>query len=152
VPGNHDKDKKRALEIFDCEEGCHDFKGYQIISFADSYGSDQKSSRNWEDMKCFFDKASDKGMRIVLQHPVIFPNVEDDYPYNIEEKGKIKSFYADNGVKLSLSGHFHRGIAPIVENGVCYITCGAMCEHPFRFSILTLDGDKFKYEPFALEI
>jgi histidinol phosphatase-like PHP family hydrolase len=62
------------------------------------------------------------------------------------------SAYAKAGAMLSLSAHYHPG-QPLSEvDGVRYWTCPALCESPFRYGLIHLDGTDTRVESRALRL
>ncbi len=140
VPGNHDGDPQRLLELFEHRCGLHKIGAYRFITFADSYVNDQICTRSQADRRLLMDEAENDGPPIiVLQHnpmnPVI---VRDEYPYMLTNRTEVMADYAEAGVVLSISGHYHTGQALNVADGVRYFTAPAVCEAPFRYAMITL--------------
>jgi len=139
APGNHDSNAEQILDIFECRENIIEVNGYQLVRFTDKYLSNDICIRNYDEMKKTFAKLNKNEPIIALQHNPILPKIESTYPYNIIDYEKIIDFYSHQNVLLSLSGHFHLGIQPIIENGVEYITVAALCEFPYNYSIITFE-------------
>ena len=51
---------------------------------------------------------------------------------------------------LSISGHYHPGVAPIESDGVSYLVGRAFCEAPYGYAIITLEGRAFRVEQYDL--
>lgn len=143
VPGNHDCSKDLMFEIFGDKEGVHEVKGHTFVSFADKYNEDNTASRDFTTMKKFFEDAGGDDPIIVLQHNPVYPIIEKDYPYNINDKDMIMNEYTDRQVLLSVSGHAHWGIDVLKKEGVSYFTCPALCEEPFRYVTAEFEQDRF---------
>ncbi len=140
VPGNHDGDPQRLLDIFEHRCGLHKIGPYRFITFADSYVNDRICTRNEADRRLMMDESAQAGPPIiVLQHnpmnPVI---VKDEYPFMLTNRTEVMADYAEAGVVLSISGHYHTGQALNVADGVRYFTAPAVCEAPFRYAMITL--------------
>lgn len=140
VPGNHDGDSGIVAQIFDCRLGIHELGGYALVIFADQYDAEDVCTRPAEAMK-LLESARARGKPvIVLQHPPVIPRIESDYPYTISGAEEIAAGYAAAGVTLSVSGHYHEGLGPHQAGGVTYLTCPVLCEAPFRYARVRLEG------------
>jgi histidinol phosphatase-like PHP family hydrolase len=82
------------------------------------------------------------GPLLALQHNPIHPVIEADYPYMPANREQIMACYERSGVSLSLSGHYHRGREPVEHNGVTYVTLGALCEGPYPYGLVAMEGDR----------
>lgn len=152
VPGNHDTDAELLLKVFNDYEGLHEINGCQIITFADVYQKGDVSARSMEKMKEFFSKADPNKPVIVIQHSPIYPFIESPYPYNLKNTDEIMHYYTEKGVLLSVSGHAHWGIPAQIKDHVGYLTCPALCEEPFRYTIITVNGNDFDLKENALSV
>lgn len=150
VPGNHDRDANTLLKAFGDKVGVHDIRGYRLYTFADPYAPDDSTTRPDADINTFEKKAAGRNV-IALQHNPIYPDVPPEqaavYPYMPINKQAIMASYEHANVILSLSGHYHEGMAPAERNGVHYLTCGSLTESPFVFNIVTLRGRQVAVEP-----
>ncbi len=152
VPGNHDGDAERLLRIFGDKAGLHELKGCQVLTFADRYGPDERAnrSRGGLALAARTRKEHPGGPIVVFQHSPIHPPIESSYPYNLGNRDEVMAAYAEAGVALSVSGHYHAGQPLTYVGGVGYVTCPALCEAPFRFLRLTLRGREFSVEEVSL--
>ncbi len=151
VPGNHDKSAETVFEIFDDHEGMHEVKGYQIITFADEYFEGDIAVRSIDKMESIFSKIDLEKPVIALQHNPIHPYIDSPYPYNLNNADVVADYYSKKGVALSVSGHAHWGIKPAVRDNVGYLTCPALCEEPFRYAIITMEGRNYDIETYSLK-
>ena len=60
--------------------------------------------------------------------------------------------YAEGGVTLSLSGHYHPGQPALSANGTTYVTCPALCESPCRFLVVRVRDGAFEVDRHALKM
>ncbi|MBM3499063.1 MAG: hypothetical protein FJX74_10385 [Armatimonadetes bacterium] len=143
VPGNHDGPTERVLRLFGDAPGVHRVAGYQLITFADAYAPDDRAARLPADLHLLAEAAADRPDEpiVALQHSPIHPSIAGEYPYNLTNAGEVMAAYRQAGVRLSLSAHYHPGLAPQPVDGVWYATCPALCEAPWRFIRVSLDGD-----------
>ena len=137
VPGNHDGDPQTYLDIFGDYEGVHEIKGYKVVSFVDSYKDNDRCQRELAKME-ILEQLDQGDPIIVVQHNPVYPAIESPYPYNLTNARQVAKLYAKHGVILSISGHYHPGISLVIQDGVGYITCPAICEEPHPYAIVTL--------------
>jgi histidinol phosphatase-like PHP family hydrolase len=152
VPGNHDGDAERLLRIFGDCPGMHELRGYQLVTFADRYDADDRANRSREGHALLAQTRAEhpESPIIAFQHSPIHPPIESSYPHNLGCPEEVMAGYAQAGVLLSVSGHYHAG-QPLSEvDGVGYVTCAALCEAPFRFLRLRLRGHEFSVEEVSL--
>ncbi|MEI6602030.1 MAG: metallophosphoesterase [Clostridia bacterium] len=140
--GNHDTFPAEILTLFDDFEGLHTIKGYQFINFNDTYLADNTCTRDTSKQKRFLGEVNPALPLIVLQHNLVYPEVNESYPYGFLNSNEILEAYEQAGVLLSISGHFHPGIAPKQFRGIHFVTCPALCERPYQYAILTFDESR----------
>ena len=144
--GNHDLPANRFNTLFQTPPGLYEFGGYGFVIQEDEYNEDGTSFRPEPALERFLslrEKNPDLPL-VVLQHPPIFPEIHSDYPYLPINAQRIKKCYEEAGVLLSLSGHYHDGQPMRRQDGVAYYTVPALCKAPFRFSVITLEGEKIE--------
>lgn len=160
VSGNHDGDPIRYKNCFGCEAGLHKIGGYGFLVFNDSVGEGDVTTRSDDDLLLPARVAAENPdlPLVVLQHNPVHPEIEDSsYPYMLTNNESVLSGYADAGVILSLSGHYHAGqpahkVGEMTGTEACLTvnqhsdadmtvyTVPALCEDPFRFAHVTLKG------------
>lgn len=141
VMGNHDIGSDKISEIFKNTAPLH-YREYIFYPFNDEYKDDDRCYREKEEIEKFINfcrNNRDKKI-ITVQHNVVYPKIESDYPYNIENSEKILEIYRKCNVILSISGHYHKGVEETEYNGIYFITLPALCESPFSYYIIELDG------------
>ena len=77
---------------------------------------------------------------IALQHHPHDPVIQRGYPYHLANREAVMASYREAGVALSLSGHYHAGQPAHAVDGVTYATVPALCEAPFRFQHIRMEG------------
>ncbi len=158
VPGNHDGDPERLLAIFKNEPGLHEVSisgcvSYRIVTFADHYTEDNYCTRSSRDREFLLRLAEREGPPIiVIQHGCIYPHIESDYPFRLTNSEQLMQDYAQAGVLLSISGHYHVGQPMSIAGGVRYFTASALCSAPFQYTIVTLSGENVAIEQYRLMI
>lgn len=152
VPGNHDGDPDRVLSIFSDAPGPHEVRGACVFTFSDQWDSKDVCHRREEEMQALAQECQPRRSVIVAQHNPIHPPIESSYPYMIAGSPGIRQRYDDLGVRVSLSGHYHPGQG-LSSSGSCrFITCPALCEPPFRFLRVRMQGKDISVETFSLEM
>ncbi len=138
--GNHDKNPEKFYEIFGEESRYFLYDNFLFYVFCDRYYEKDVAIRGdeeWENFKKIVKKNPDKKV-IVIQHNVIYPEIESSYPYNLTDFSKVHSLYKQNNVFLSISGHYHKGIDVLNKDGIYYFTLPAICEEPFKYFLIEL--------------
>jgi histidinol phosphatase-like PHP family hydrolase/predicted phosphodiesterase len=154
LPGNHDGDASRFASTFACDPGLHEICGYGFLVFHDQVGEGDVTTRPAEELALPQKvRALHPDMPLVaLQHNPLHPNIESTYPYMPTNTAEILETYATADVTLSLSGHYHPGqAAHRVNKTTCY-TVPALCEAPFRFAHVRLDGRQATVVEHALRL
>lgn len=144
VSGNHDGNGEKFFSVFGKSEKVHFIKDFIFYSFADSYGEGDVCTRSQKDMEEFVStlkKYPDKRV-IVLQHNPVYPIIESSYPYNLKNAEFVHQSYRENGVFLSLSAHYHQGQEISCKDDIYYLTVPALCEEPFRYVMIEIEGKK----------
>jgi predicted MPP superfamily phosphohydrolase len=152
VPGNHDGHFERFARILDCGPGMHEIGGYGFLLFHDRVGKGDVTTRPPEGLR-FLGKVASERPRlplVALQHNPLHPDIESDYPYMLTNRREVLSGYDETGVIMSLSGHYHAGQpAHRLDNVIC-CTVPAVCEPPFRFAHVRLEGRRVEIKELAL--
>jgi histidinol phosphatase-like PHP family hydrolase len=152
VPGNHDPDPETFNAFFNTSPGFHEIGGYGFITYNDTYNDAHECSRSdaaIEETKAL--AHAHPGMPLIaLQHCPIYPPIDSHYPYRPTNVAEIMDAFQKAGVVLSLSGHYHKGQKARAHEGVLYHTVPALCEQPFRFSLIRLNGARAEVEELSL--
>jgi len=150
VPGNHDGPAERALTVLGGQAGLHEIGGYRFVVFADAYDGDL-AARGPAGRDLLIRLARPGGgLLVVCQHNPMDPVIEEDYPYMLTDRPDVMQDYAEAGVLLSLSGHYHPGQPLHQTEGVWYFTAPALCEPPFPYSRVVLDSRRVAVEQVRL--
>lgn len=145
VRGNHDAPEELFQNMFADEMQPITAGGYRLLGFSDCYRPGVPGQRDWKQMEAMFAAAPPEQPVIVFQHSPIYPPVEDEYPYNLAEAEQMMRFYEEHHVVLSVSGHLHCGMPPEQRGGVMYLTGAALCETPFYYAMIQLEGETVTY-------
>jgi histidinol phosphatase-like PHP family hydrolase len=144
LPGNHDGDPDAFYSEFERPRETIDIRGVRLLAFtADRDEPDCNASRTRRDIERFrVAREGFAGPIVALQHVCLAPPEIADTPYNYVNAAEIAAAMEHAGVALSISGHYHEGGADLRRNGVTYVNAPALCEAPFRYAIITLDGPR----------
>lgn len=147
VFGNHDVKADLLFEVFDQRPGTFEICGYRFVTFADRYAEDAACTRSEMDRRrCRRLAREGSNPIVVLQHNPMNPPIAADYPYMLTNRDEVMRDYAEAGVMLAMSGHYHQGQAPSLADGVQYFTAPALCETPYRYALVTLQGQEATVE------
>jgi histidinol phosphatase-like PHP family hydrolase len=154
VPGNHDGDPAPVARVFDCPAGVHVVGDYAFLLFHERRVAGEVFERPAEQLAWPAAAAAAHPDRplVALQHHPFAPGIVSDYPYYLANREEVMRGYAAAGVWLSLSGHFHAGQPEHVEGGVTYRTAPALCEAPYRFLHVRLEGRAATVTAHALRV
>jgi histidinol phosphatase-like PHP family hydrolase len=154
VPGNHDMDPARYAQAFCCEPGLHRLGDYVFLVFHDERQEGEQFRRPADQLDLPARAAATyPGLPIIaLQHHPHTPHLAGDYPYHLTNRDEVMASYRAAGVCLSLSGHYHAGQPPHNVDGVTYVTTPALCEAPFPFHLIRLDGQQIQVQDHALRL
>ena len=153
VPGNHDGDPGRFAAVFGERPGVREMGGYRFVTFFDAYDARDRCSRSEADRERLRRLASEPGGPIVaLQHNPLHPPIVSDYPYLPTNAAEVVRDYAEAGVLLSVSGHYHAGQAPAPHGDTHYVTAPGLCEGSLPYTLVTLEGRKVSVETRGLRM
>lgn len=153
IPGNHDSDRELYEEFFPVGAEFFDIKGFRFVPFVDIDLDDCNSQRCAADIERMKRLRKDHaGPIVTMQHVSLFPPGATDSPYNLTNAEEIISVMEDQGVFLSISGHYHEGFDLVRRNGVGFITATAFCEEPFGFMVIETDGSEIDVTRHQLQI
>jgi hypothetical protein len=119
-----------------------DCGGARFIPFVDREEPGYNASRSSVDLERLRQAAAGlKGLGVALQHTSLFPPGACDCPFNYTNAGDVIAAMKEAGVRLSLSGHFHAGF-DVERDGIRYVTAPALCESPFAFLEIRIEGGR----------
>jgi len=154
VPGNHDDDHEAFARVFGCEAGVHLVGDYGFLLFHDRRVDGEVFRRPADQLELPRRAAAMYPGRplIALQHHPHDPLIAADYPYHLANREAVMDGYREAGVCLSLSGHLHAGQPAHLVDGVTYATAPALCEAPYRFLHVRLEGRQASIQEHALRL
>lgn len=142
LPGNHDPDPERFYRIFMRPAAITEVNGVRLIAFPDDRKEPGHNACRSREQTSLFQQAryAFNGSIVSLQHVPLFPPGELDCPYNYSNAEEIIDAMRDNGVTLSLSGHYHPGFPAKQYGDTTFLAAPAACEAPFRFLVIDIDS------------
>lgn len=147
IPGNHDGDPDAFYTVFDRPDAIVDVAGLRVLPFVDSEEPGYNASRRPEDIERLRQaRRGYQGELVALQHVCLFPPEAAAAPYNYLNVPEIIEAMHEARVVLSLSGHHHPGAAVLRHERIAFVTAPALCESPFPFLVVTLEGDHVAVE------
>ena len=142
IPGNHDTDVMQFYRVFDRPDDTVDLAGIRFLPFIDKDEPRCWASRSTRDIERI--KAARNGyggMIVSLQHVCLAPPSEEKRPpYNYTNATDVIAAMKEARVTLSISGHHHPGGHDILDEPVTFVTAPGLCESPFPFLEITVDG------------
>ena len=142
IPGNHDKDPNAFYRVFDRPKDIEDIAGIRFLPFLDEETPGCNARRSDHDLERIRLAREDyNGPIISLQHVCLHPPGAGETPYNYTNADAVIRAMQDAGVMLSISGHHHDGAPTVESGGVTFVNAPGLCEAPFRFLEVTLDGE-----------
>jgi Icc protein len=117
--------------------------GHRVVSFLDDEGEGNVPLRTGSERRRFTDVLADEASppQIHVQHYVVWPERNEGYPHTYGDGAEMRDAIIAGGVvRLVLSGHYHRGVAPLFDKGVTFVTVPAFCEFPHPFWVYDLSA------------
>ncbi len=140
LPGNHDL-PDALWKVFDPAANILEVGGALFARFCDYEHEGHRPRRFHPERDRWEHLLKQKGLpQVHIQHYVITPALNAGYPHTYEEGEELaRRTNASGCVKLSLSGHYHRGTPLINYGNTTFATTPAFCEAPFSWRIYDLD-------------
>ncbi len=143
LPGNHDGDPDLFYREFSRPPEWLDVAGVRLLPFLDAEAPGwcaQRSAADLERMTAA--RAGFAGPIVALQHTSLFPAGSHGCPYNFVNGAAVIRRMREAGIGLSVSGHYHAGIEPIRTDAGVFEGAPALCEAPFAFLEIEVDGER----------
>ncbi|MCE5322908.1 metallophosphoesterase [bacterium] len=142
IPGNHDPDADVFYSVFDRPSSITDIDDIRFVTFIDNEEPDSNASRSLADIKLMKSaRNGHAGPIISLQHVPLFAPRSGPSPYSLTNAQEVWSAFDDNNCTLSISGHYHAGDNQVQNGTGKSIIVPALCESPFSFVEIEMDGD-----------
>ncbi len=141
IPGNHDMDVDTFYSVFEYPGQVVDVKDVRFVLFFDPAEPRHNARRTDAGLRWMTSaKSGHAGPIVSVQHVPLFPAGASDSPYSYTNAKEVWSVFERCGYTLALSGHYHDG-DDILSRGVASsVIVPALCERPFRFVEITIDG------------
>lgn len=153
IPGNHDPVADAFYEVLERPAPVVEIAGARFLPFLDCEEPGYNARRSPADMERLRNaRRGFTGPIITLHHVPVLPPGATPCPYSYSNLETILDSMAEEGVNLAVGGHYHQG-TELVRQGQCaYLAAPALCEAPFAFSVVTLDGDHVTHTRHALRM
>lgn len=140
IPGNHDGDLDTFYSVYPHPPECLDIKGVRVVTFVDREEPGYNARRSKADVaRMGRARSGHDGPILSLQHVPLFPPGASASPYGYTNAAAVWSAFARNNFTLALSGHWHAG-DDLAQRGAVIVP--ALCEAPFAFMEITIEGDR----------
>ncbi len=152
MPGNHDLDDLTRQVFAPTPE--LDVAGHRVLTFQDRQGQGYVPYRTGAERQRFADALWDEDLRpqVHLQHYVVWPRLNGNYPYSYADAEKLREQITSSGrVRLVLAGHYHRGIEPLAVDGTWFAVTPALCQEPYRYRVYDLTDEGLAWDQETLE-
>ena len=154
VPGNHDRLDAFA-RVFGADRTVERrLGGFRIVSF-DDWEVEANQAQRIGIARERFERVlgdDDPAPQVHLQHYLIRPTVDYRYPLMYREAAELGAAIEASGrVRAVLSGHWHKGEAPLAAGVTTYSVCPTFCEWPHRYRVVTLHPDRTDVDTLALD-
>jgi len=153
LPGNHDGDPDEFYKYFEKPPDFLDVNGVRFVPFIDPEEPHYNARRTEEDLQRMAGaRQGFDGPLVSVQHVPLFPPGTHSCPYNYTNIDEILPVMRDNGYVLSLSGHYHHGMDVLQEGKMNFAVAPSLCDAPFRFSEIVMDGEKITQTTHRLQV
>jgi histidinol phosphatase-like PHP family hydrolase/predicted phosphodiesterase len=142
VRGNHDPSAEYFYKVFERKDQL-DICGVRFLVFDDKEEPAFCASRSEQQIERFKNaRANFAGPIVSVQHVPILPPGVSDCPYVYTNSEQIIAAMKKYNVFMSVSGHYHKGLERIQSDGMNFVTAPAVCESPFRYTLIETDGEQ----------
>jgi histidinol phosphatase-like PHP family hydrolase len=145
IPGNHDLPEGRFYETIDRPPEFLDISGFRFVCFLDPEEPGWNARRLPRDLARM--KAARQGYDgpiVAIQHVPVFPPGTSECCYGYTNIDEVMAATRENGFTLSIGGHYHPGAGLVRQGENAFIAAGALCESPFSFLVIEVDGDDIR--------
>jgi len=147
LPGNHDGDAETFYRDFERPPSWLDVAGVRLVGFDDPEEPGYNARRTAVDLERLrAARAGWDGDIVCLQHLPLHPPGSANCPYNLTNAEIAIDAMREVGARLSIGGHYHRGMDLVEGDGCAFVGAPALCEAPFTFLVIDVDGDSIATE------
>ncbi|MBN1435595.1 MAG: metallophosphoesterase [Sedimentisphaerales bacterium] len=141
LPGNHDVAPDSFYKYMPGGDVTEDIAGCRFVSFLDEQTPGFNARRSVEDIARLRDARQGwNGPIVALQHVPLIPPDSGEIPYSYDNAEEVVAAMKHAGVNLTISGHYHEGWDLFERDGIWYLVAPGLCESPFTFLEVLLDG------------
>jgi histidinol phosphatase-like PHP family hydrolase/predicted phosphodiesterase len=143
IPGNHDGDVDSFYREIPRPAAMVDVDGVRFLPFIDPEEPGYHARRTAEDLaRMRAARAGFDGPIVSLQHVPLLPTGQGLSPYRYTNVDAVLHAMQTAGIMLAISGHFHEGDALVQHHAGAYVVAPALCESPFAFLQITVNGEE----------
>lgn len=143
LPGNHDGEVSSFYAAFEKPRDYLDVAGVRFVPFVDAERPDWNAERSKSDLqRMAVARADCHGPIVSLQHTSLHPPGTADCPYNLTNAEQAITRMVQNGITLSISGHYHPGFDVTGPNGTRFLSVPGLTGSPFPLLEIEIDGDR----------
>ncbi|MBM3237131.1 hypothetical protein FJZ31_12635 [Candidatus Poribacteria bacterium] len=141
IPGNHDGNQEQFFAVFSKLPDYLDIAGYRFVPFCDADAPDYNATRSEQDLERMKRiRQGYNGPIIAIQHVPLFPPGKHECPYNLTNAETALQIMKEADIQWVIAGHYHSGFK--LQNGLFSVATPALCEKPFRFLEINIDGQE----------
>lgn len=142
MPGNHDLCYEDFYSVFPEHSNITDIGNVRFVMCFDQEEPGYNARRTEADLRLMSAaRSGHEGPIISLQHTPLFAPGTGPSPYSLVNAKEAWEIFENNHYTLALSGHYHPGDDQIEKSTGKSITVPALCESPFSFMEIEIDGD-----------
>jgi histidinol phosphatase-like PHP family hydrolase/calcineurin-like phosphoesterase family protein len=151
LPGNHDGDVDAFYRDFERPPEVMDLKGVRFLPFIDPEEPGYNARRTKHDRERMrAARAGHDGPIVSLQHVPLFPPGTSGCPFNYVNADKVIEVMKQARIGLAIGGHYHLGNEHIRSDNMSFVIAPGLCESPFSFTAITVEGDEVSAVPHHL--
>lgn len=149
IPGNRDGDIDQFYSVYPRPAEVLDINGVRVVTFIDAYEPGHNAHRSVADLnRMDTARAGFDGPVVTLQHVPLFAPGASASP----SADEVWAAFERNRYTLSISGHWHAGDDLVARGAGRAVIVPALCESPFAFSEITIDGDNVETKRHQLRL
>ena len=152
LPGNHDRDPKVFYRYFPDPGPVVEVGAVRFLVFLDPEAPGWNAQRTPADLARMAAARGHAGPVVMLQHCSLLPEGTSDCPYHYTNAAQILAGMREHGIALAISGHYHPGVDLVQGEAGSFVVAPALCEPPFAFLEVELDGDRVSVRRHTLRL
>ncbi|MBN1845728.1 MAG: metallophosphoesterase, partial [Sedimentisphaerales bacterium] len=153
IPGNHDPADELFYEHFPPPPEMLDVGGVRFLAFQDEQLPAYHARRSERDLRRMQSARRDfDGPIVSVQHVPLFPADAAACPFHYTNAEDIIEVMRQAGIHLAISGHYHEGMDLLRRGPMGFVVNPALCQEPFSFLVLEMDGSTIRCEPHSLQM